>query len=62
MIFLYNSLMYKFTVLFEKFSIKKCTHEHNRDSSVNRPILNCIMIADNKFKNRVHFTAYAVCI
>ena len=34
---------------------------HNRDSSVNRPISNCIMIADNKFKNRVHkFTAYAV--
>ena len=35
---------------------------HNRDSSVNRPISNCIMIADNNFKNRVHkFTAYAVC-
>ena len=35
---------------------------NNRDSSVNRPISNCIMIADNKFKNRhVHFTVYAVC-
>ena len=36
---------------------------HNHDSSVNRPISNCIMIliADNKFKNRVQkFTAYAV--
>ena len=39
-----------------------CTHSaHNRDSSVNRPISNCIMIADNKFKNHVHFIAYAVC-
>ena len=33
-----------------------CTHSaHNRDSSVNRPISN------NKFKNHVHFIAYAVC-
>ena len=40
-----------------------CTHSaYNRDSSVNRPILNCITIADNRFKNRVQkFTAYAVC-
>ena len=38
-----------------------CTHSaYNRDSSVNRPILNCITIADNRFKNGVQkFTAYA---
>ena len=36
---------------------------HDRDCSINMPISNCIMIliADNKFKNRVQkFTAYAV--